>query len=117
MFTSIKLFAVCIATAALSNGVCAEQAVAQTLVGGPGFVGVGIPGVASVGVGGLGVYGPGVYGPGVYGPGVYGPGVYGPGVGVGVGPAVGYNRRPSHCGPEQLPEHERRRDGKCVCDC
>ncbi|KAE8965032.1 hypothetical protein PR001_g28849 [Phytophthora rubi] len=88
MFNNAKIFVLCIAAVALSSGVRAEQEVAQTLIGGPGLVGVGIPGVASVGVGGLGVYGPGVYGPGVYGPGAYGPGVYGPGV---YGPGVGYN--------------------------
>ncbi|KAE8877916.1 hypothetical protein PF005_g32233 [Phytophthora fragariae] len=88
MFNNAKIFVLCVAAVALSSGVRAEQEVAQTLIGGPGLVGVGIPGVASVGVGGLGVYGPGVYGPGVYGPGVYGPGVYGPGVGYnGAAPA------------------------------
>ncbi|KAE9264001.1 hypothetical protein PR003_g32954, partial [Phytophthora rubi] len=57
MFNNAKIFVLCIAAVALSSGVRAEQEVAQTLIGGPGLVGVGIPGVASVGVGGLGVYG------------------------------------------------------------
>ncbi|KAE8877868.1 hypothetical protein PF003_g38002 [Phytophthora fragariae] len=88
MLSNAKIFVLCIAAVALSSAVRAEQEVAQTLIGGPGLLGVGIPGIASVGVGGLGVYGPGVYGPGVYGPGAYGPGVYGPGVGYnGAAPA------------------------------
>ncbi|KAJ8524816.1 hypothetical protein ON010_g16300 [Phytophthora cinnamomi] len=92
MLSTGKIFVMCIAAVALSSSVRAEREVAQTLIGGPGFVSVGVPGVASVGVGGLGVYGPGVYGPGV---GVYGPGVgvYGPGYGYGyngVAPAAAY---------------------------
>ncbi|KAE8894756.1 hypothetical protein PF003_g21648 [Phytophthora fragariae] len=67
---------------------------------------------------GVGVYGPGagVYGPGVYRTGVYAPGVYGPGAGVGVPPQP----PTTVLLPPRLKtttEHERRRDGKRVCDC
>ncbi|KAE8951153.1 hypothetical protein PR001_g33847, partial [Phytophthora rubi] len=101
MVSSSNIFALCIATVALSSGVRAEQAVAQTLGhihGLHGLHGLGV-GVGGLGVYGPGVYGPGLYGPGVYGgaygPGVYGPGVYGPGVGVGAAPAVAYNSAPA----------------------
>ncbi|KAE9057480.1 hypothetical protein PF007_g31633, partial [Phytophthora fragariae] len=73
--TSSKIFALCVAAATVSSGVCAEKEVAETLglLGVPGLVGgllgatglgygvpgygggpavsVGVPGLASVGVG------------------------------------------------------------------
>ncbi|KAE8904540.1 hypothetical protein PF007_g25296 [Phytophthora fragariae] len=91
MLSSSHIVGLCIAAAALSSGVRAEKAVAETFghlhglhglhgVHGVG-VGVGVPGVLGVGVG-HGLYGPGVYGPGV-GVGVGVPGVASVGVGVG----------------------------------
>ncbi|KAE8989749.1 hypothetical protein PR002_g21360 [Phytophthora rubi] len=74
MVSSSNIFALCIATVALSSGVHAEKAVAETYVHCGHGVGVYGPGVYGAGVCGPGVYG---YGPGVYGTGVYGPGVYG----------------------------------------
>ncbi|KAG2979442.1 hypothetical protein PC120_g25141 [Phytophthora cactorum] len=57
MFSNNKIFALCIAVVALSNGARAEKQVAETfgLLGVPG-VGVGVPGVASVGVGIIGAH-------------------------------------------------------------
>ncbi|EGZ06646.1 hypothetical protein PHYSODRAFT_340864 [Phytophthora sojae] len=90
MFSSGKIFAMCIAAVAVSSGVHAEREVAETfgLLGLGHGIGVGVPGVASVGVG-PGAYGPGVVSPGasVGVPGIAGVNVGLPAVGVG-GPAV-----------------------------
>ncbi|KAE8952167.1 hypothetical protein PR001_g33411, partial [Phytophthora rubi] len=74
MFSSRNIFAMCLATVALSSGERAENAAAET------FGHIHAHGVHLHGVHGVGVYAPGVYAPGVYGTGVYGPGVgvYGP---------------------------------------
>ncbi|CAI5721954.1 unnamed protein product [Peronospora destructor] len=72
MFTSSKFIAVCLAVAALSNGVYAEKEAAQTF----GHLG-------------MGPYGGGVYGAGMYGPGDgYGGGYGGLGEGDGYGTGV-----------------------------